>query len=410
MSERKPLSFHVPEPPVRPGGTPDFSDVAIPRAGSVRRPPVDARPEEIRDLAYSIIRVLNRDSEAVGPWSGLLSDEELLEGLRHMMTLRAFDARMQMAQRQGKTSFYMQHMGEEAVSCAFRKALEPGDMNFPTYRQAGLLIAGGYPMVDMMNQIYSNARDPLKGRQLPVMYSSREHGFFSISGNLATQFVQAVGWAMASAMKGDRRIAAGWIGDGSTAESDFHAALVFASTYKPPVVLNIVNNQWAISTFQGIARGDAGTFAARGHGFGIPALRVDGNDYLAVHAVARWAVERAHRNLGPTLVEYVTYRVGAHSTSDDPTAYRPKDESDAWPLGDPVIRLKNHLIRRGAWSEERHRQGEAEILAAVLAAQKEAESHGTLHAGPKPSTRDMFEGVFAEMPPHLRRQRQQAGY
>ena len=410
MSERKPLSFHVPEPPVRPGGTPDFSDVAIPRAGSVRRPPVDARPEEIRDLAYSIIRVLNRDSEAVGPWSGLLSDEELLEGLRHMMTLRAFDERMQMAQRQGKTSFYMQHMGEEAVSCAFRRALEPGDMNFPTYRQAGLLIAGGYPMVDMMNQIYSNAGDPLKGRQLPVMYSSREHGFFSISGNLATQFVQAVGWAMASAMKGDKRIAAGWIGDGSTAESDFHAALVFASTYKPPVVLNIVNNQWAISTFQGIARGDAGTFAARGHGFGIPALRVDGNDYLAVHAVAKWAVERAHRNLGPTLVEYVTYRVGAHSTSDDPTAYRPKDESDAWPLGDPVIRLKNHLISRGAWSEERHRQGEAEILAAVLAAQKEAESHGTLHAGPKPSTRDMFEGVFAEMPPHLRRQRQQAGY
>ena len=129
-----------------------------------------------------------------------------------------------------------------------------------------------------------------------------------------------------------------------------------------------------------------------------------------MHAVAKWAVERAHRNLGPTVVEYVTYRVGAHSTSDDPTAYRPKDESDAWPLGDPVIRLKNHLIHRGAWSEERHRQGEAETLAAVLAAQKEAESHGTLHAGPKPSTRDMFEGVFAEMPPHLRRQRQQAGY
>ena len=269
---------------------------------------------------------------------------------------------MLMAQRQGKTSFYMQHMGEEAVSCAFRRALEPGDMNFPTYRQAGLLIAGGYPMVEMMNQIYSNEADPLKGRQLPIMYSSKEHGFFSISGNLATQFIQAVGWAMASAIKGDTRIAAGWIGDGSTAESDFHAALVFASTYSAPVVLNIVNNQWAISTFQGIARGGSGTFAARGLGFGIPALRVDGNDYLAVHAVANWAVERARRNLGPTLVEYVTYRVGAHSTSDDPSAYRPKTESDAWPLGDPVIRLKNHLIATGAWSEERHKQAEAEIL------------------------------------------------
>jgi 2-oxoisovalerate dehydrogenase E1 component alpha subunit len=409
MSDRKPLSFHVPAPAVRPGGTPDFSDVRISLAGEVRRPEVDVAPEDIRDLAYAIIRVLDRDSEAVGPWAGLLGDDALLKGLRDMMTLRAFDARMQMAQRQGKTSFYMQHMGEEAVSCAFRVALEPGDMNFPTYRQAGLLIGGGYPMLEMMNQIYSNELDPLKGRQLPVMYSSREHGFFSISGNLATQFIQAVGWAMASAMKHDTKIAAGWIGDGSTAESDFHAALVFASTYKAPVVLNIVNNQWAISTFQGIARGGSGTFAARGLGFGIPALRVDGNDYLAVYAVAKWAVERARRNLGPTLVEYVTYRVGAHSTSDDPSAYRPKTESDAWPLGDPVLRLKGHLIRRGVWSEERHKQAEAEIMADVIAVQKEAERHGTLHSGPHPSARDMFEGVYEEMPPHLRRQRQQGG-
>lgn len=194
MTEPAPLRFHVPEPAVRPGDAPDFSNVAIPEAGSVRRPNIDADPESIRDLAYSIIRVLDRNGEAVGPWAGLLTDDELAEGLRHMMTLRGFDARMQTAQRQGKTSFYMQHMGEEAVSCAFRRALDPGDMNFPTYRQAGLLIAGGYPMVEMMNQIFSNEGDPLKGRQLPVMYSSKEHGFFSISGNLATQFVQTVGW------------------------------------------------------------------------------------------------------------------------------------------------------------------------------------------------------------------------
>jgi 2-oxoisovalerate dehydrogenase E1 component alpha subunit len=409
MTAYEPLTLHVPEPAVRPGGTPDFSNVKIPKAGAVPQPDVDVDPETIRDLAFSIIRVLNRNGEAVGPWAGLLSDEELIEGMRHMMTLRTFDARMLIAQRQGKTSFYMQHLGEEAISCAFRKALSPGDMNFPTYRQAGLLIAGGYSMVDMMCQVYSNARDPLKGRQLPVMYSSKEHGFFTISGNLATQYVQAVGWAMASAICNDTKIAAAWIGDGSTAESDFHAALVFASTYKAPVILNIVNNQWAISTFQGIARGGSGTFAARGLGFGIPSLRVDGNDYLAVHAVAKWAAERARRNLGPTLVEYVTYRVGAHSTSDDPAAYRPKTESDAWPLGDPIIRLKNHLIARGVWSEERHRQAEAEILDSVIAAQKEAESYGTLHAGGKPSARDMFDGVYAEMPPHLRRQRQQAG-
>ena len=409
MPAHESLRLHVPEPEVRPGDQPDFSHVKIPQAGSVERPPVDVDPREIRDLAYSIIRVLNRKGEAVGPWAGSLTSEELLEGLRHMMTLRAFDARMQTAQRQGKTSFYMQHMGEEAVSCAFRRALEPGDMNFPTYRQAGLLIAGGYPMVDMMNQIYSNEADPLKGRQLPVLYSAKEHGFFTVSGNLATQFVQAVGWAMASAIRNDTRIAVGWIGDGSTAESDFHAALVFASTYRAPVVLNIVNNQWAISTFQGIARGGSGTFAARGLGFGIPALRVDGNDYPAVHAVAKWAVERARRNLGPTLVEYVTYRVGAHSTSDDPSAYRPKTESEAWPLGDPVLRLKNHLIATGAWSEERHKQAEAEILDDVIAAQRQAEKHGTLHSGRKPSMRDIFEDVYATMPPHLRRQRQKAG-
>ncbi len=407
-----PLSLTVPEPEVRPGGTPDFSKVPIPRAGTVRRPEVDADPEELRDLAFTIIRVLNRDGQAVGPWAEAvaLSDEDLLAGLRHMMTLRAYDARMQMAQRQQKTSFYMQHLGEEAVSCAFTRALNPGDMNFPTYRQAGLLIASGYPVKSMMNQVYSNAEDPMRGRQLPVMYSVKDHGFFSISGNLATQYIQAVGWAMASAISGDSKIAAAWIGDGSTAESDFHAALVFASTYKAPVVLNIVNNQWAISTFQGIARGGAGTFAARGLGFGIPALRVDGNDYIAVVAVARWAAERARRNLGPTVIEYVTYRQGAHSTSDDPSAYRPAEESAAWPLGDPILRLKNPLICKGAWSEERHAQAEAEIMAGLIATQKEAEAIGTLHSGDHPSVREMFEDVYETMPPHLRRQRQEAGF
>jgi 2-oxoisovalerate dehydrogenase E1 component alpha subunit len=410
MPDRMSLALHIPEPEFRGGSKPDFCSVAVPRAGTVRRPDVAEDPENMRDLAFTIIRVLNRAGEAVGPWAGTLTDEEVKEGLRHMMLLRAFDARMLTAQRQGKTSFYMQHLGEEAISTAFRRALEPGDMNFPTYRQAGLLIANGYPLVSMMNQIFSNDGDPLRGRQLPIMYSSKEHGFFSISGNLGTQFVQAVGWAMASAISHDTRIAAGWIGDGSTAENDFHAALVFASTYKAPVILNIVNNQWAISTFQGIARGGSGTFAARGHGFGIPALRVDGNDYLAVHAVARWAAERARRNLGPTLVEYVTYRAGGHSTSDDPSAYRPKEEGDAWPLGDPILRLKAHLICKGIWSEDRHRQAEAEVLDEVVTAQNEAEAIGTLASGHAPSPRDMFEDVYAEMPTHLVRQRQEAGY
>lgn len=403
------LQLHVPEPACRPGDTPDFSDFEVPKAGEVPRPPVDVDAEDIHDLAYDIIRVTDDQGKAAGPWAATLTDEEKLKGLRDMMTVRAFDARMLMAQRQGKTSFYMQALGEEAVACAFQSALSPGDMNFPTYRQQGLLITAGYPLIDMMNQIYSNSADPLNGRQLPIMYSSKKHGFFTISGNLGTQFIQAVGWAMASAIAGDSKIAAGWIGDGATAESDFHAAMVFASTFRAPVILNIVNNQWAISTFQGIARGRAATFASRGLGFGIPALRVDGNDFLAVHAVAKWAAERAHLGHGATLIEHVTYRAGPHSTSDDPSGYRPKQESGAWPLGDPVERFKTHLIGEGVWSEERHTQAQAEIESEIIRLQKEAEKKGTLHDGPHPSPKDMFEDVYAEMPENLIRQRQEAG-
>jgi 2-oxoisovalerate dehydrogenase E1 component alpha subunit len=289
-------------------------------------------------------------------------------------------------------------------------ALCKGDMNFPTYRQSGLLIAGGYPLESMMNQIYSNASDPLKGRQMPVLYSAKDYGYFSISGNLGTQYIQAVGWAMASAIAGDTKIASAWIGDGASSISDFHAAMVFASTYHAPVILNVVNNQWAISTFQGVARGDAATFAARGHGFGIPSLRVDGNDYLAVHAVAKWAAERARRGLGATLIEHVTYRAGGHSTSDDPSSYRAKGESTAWPLGDPIERLKAHLITLGEWSEDRHAQAEAEIMDEVRSTQKTAEAIGTLTSGDHAATRDIFEEVFETMPSHLKRQRKEAGY
>lgn len=409
MTDHGPLSLNVPEPAVRPGGRPDFSYLTIPEAGSVRRPDIDVAPEEIRDLAYTIIRVLDAKGEAVGPWAGGLDDETALKGLRAMMRTRAYDARMMKAQRQGKTSFYMPCTGEEAIAVAHQLALSPGDMNFPTYRQQGLLIAREHPLVEMMCQVYSNAGDVLRGRQMPIMYAFRDSGFFSISGNLGTQYVQAVGWAMASAIKGDTKIASGWIGDGATAENDFHSALLCASVYRAPVVLNVVNNQWAISSFQGIAGGQSATFAARGHGYGVASLRADGNDFLAVYAVSKWAIERARRNLGPTLIEWVSYRVGPHSTSDDPSKYRPKDEPDAWPLGDPIVRLKMYLIANGAWSEDRHTQAQAEVDGEMRAAAKEAESYGTLGEGPAPSAKEMFEGVFKEMPPHLRRQRQQMG-
>jgi 2-oxoisovalerate dehydrogenase E1 component alpha subunit len=407
------VTLNFPHPPARPDQQADFSKMDIPPAGSLDVPPLDLTAQDSRDYANGMIRVLNNEGEPVGPWADYIADLDadiLLQGLRDMMKTRAIDKRLLNAQRQGKTSFYIQCTGEEAIGCGFQRQLQKGDMNFPTYRQQSLLIAAEYPLEALMGQIYSNECDPLEGRQLPIMHSSREYGFFSISGNLGTQYIQAVGWAMANALSGDGTIAAGWIGDGATASNDFHSALLCASVYQPPVILNIVNNQWAISTYTGVASGASRTYAARARGYGIPAMRVDGNDYLAVAAVSRWASERARSGYGPVAIEWFTYRVAAHSTSDDPSAYRPKDEALAWPLGDPINRLKAHLILRGSWTEERHVQAEAQILDEVVAVQKEVESHGTF-INPKPmSPATIFKGVYAELPEHLIRQRQEMGY
>jgi len=403
------LSLRIPEPKARPGDPIDFSGLNVPPAGSAPRPDTRANAYQVRDLAFTLIRVLDEAGKAVGPWDPKLSPAMLKSGLRTMVITRAYDDRMYRMQRQGKTSFYMKCTGEEAVAAAQAVALEDDDMCFPTYRQQALLIARGYPLVDMMNQIYSNEKDPVKGRQLPVMYTSKKHGFFTISGNLGTQFSQAVGWAMASAYKGDNRIACAYIGEGSTAEGDFHSALTFASVYDAPVILNVVNNQWAISSFQGIAGGEESTFASRGIGYGMPALRVDGNDFLAVYAATKWASERARANLGPTLIEHFTYRAAPHSTSDEPSRYRPAEEAKGWPLGDPVERLKAHLIAIGEWSEDDQKALEKEATEIVRAAGKEAEAIGTLGQS-RPSVKEMFEDVFKETPWHIRRQRQEMGY
>ncbi|NMM87325.1 3-methyl-2-oxobutanoate dehydrogenase (2-methylpropanoyl-transferring) subunit alpha [Rhodococcus sp. SRB_17] len=410
MNPHPALRLHVPEPTGRPGCKTDFSYLSVSPAGAVRRPPIDTPAADTADLANHLVRVLDPEGRAVGPWAVALAPERLRRGLRAMLKTRIFDARMLIAQRQKKLSFYIQCLGEEAIAVAHALALAPGDMCFPTYRQQGLLLArDDIPLSEMVCQLMSNERDPLKGRQLPVMYSYKRAGFFSISGNLATQLVQAVGWAMASAIRGDTKIASGWIGDGATAESDFHTALTFAHVYRAPVILNVVNNQWAISTFQSIAGGEGTTFADRGVGCGIASLRVDGNDFLAVYAASQWAAERARGNHGPTLIEWVTYRAGPHSTSDDPSKYRPADDWQRFPLGDPIARLKQHLIALGAWSDERHAQAQQELEAEVVAAQKEAESHGTLLDGRVPSAATMFDDVYQELPAHLRRQRQQLG-
>jgi len=381
----------------------------LPKAGDAKRPKVMIEPSEIRDLAFSLVRVLDDKHEAVGPWDPKLDASVLKEGLRHMCLLRIFDDRMQTMQRQGKLSFYMKSLGEEAVAIAQGMALRPDDILFPSYRQPGLQFVRGRDIVDMICHCITNAKDNVKGRQMPVHYSWKEGNLVSISSPVGTQFPQAVGCAMASAYKGEDNVSISWVGDGTAAEGDFHYALNFASVYKAPVLLNVVNNQWAISTHKNISSGGS-TFAARGIAYDVPSIRVDGNDFLALYSVTSWAAERARKGGGPTFIEVFTYRGEAHSTSDDPTRYRPKDEWKSWPLGDPIERLKAHLIGLEAWSEKEQNKLEKELDALVIKSYKEAEKHGTLSEGPWASEDTLFEDVYKKPPRHLRKQRQEFGF
>jgi len=395
----------IPQPTARPGEEPDFSYLDLSPAGAVGKPPLDSRIRDIEHLSSGLVRVLDDDHTAKGQWNPNFDAEQLQVGLRWMMLNRVFDERMWQIQRQGRISFYMQATGEEAVSIAQAMALRPGDMCFPSYRNQGLYLYRGVTLVEMMDQCLSNTQDMCQGRQLPIMYHSKSGNVFSVSGNLGTQYPHAVGWAMASAIKGEDHIAASWVGDGTTAEADFYHALTFAAVYQAPVILNVVNNQWAISSFQGTAGGQQRSFAARGLGLGIPGLRVDGNDFLAVYSATVWAADRARRGGGPTLIELVTYRGGAHSTSDDPSKYRPKDEWSSFPLGDPIERLKNFMIAEGHWSDAKHERLIDELKTEVTAAWKEAQTHGTMTEGPWLDPATMFDDVYAEIPQHLESQR-----
>jgi 2-oxoisovalerate dehydrogenase E1 component alpha subunit len=238
---------------------------------------------------------------------------------------------------------------------------------------------------------------------MPVHYSWRAGNVVSISSPVGTQFPQAVGAAMAFAYRGERRVVGAWIGDGTSAQGDFHHALNFASVFRPPCVLNVVDNQWAISTHRSLSTGGA-TYASRVDAYHLPGLRVDGNDFLAVYAVEAWAIERARRGGGPTLVEHVTYRRDAHSTSDDPTQYRAPDESDRWPGGDPIERLKRHLIREDQWSEAAHRDLNSALELEVSATFQHAETFGSLNGGHGHSLESMFDDVYEALPPHLQAQ------
>lgn len=403
-----PLTLHIPAPAARPGDTPDFSHIAIPPAGRMPRPEPTAPASALGELAHGLIRVLDEQGKAVGPWAPSIELEKLRAGLSAMLLTRLFEERMFRSHRQGKTSFFMKSTGEEAIGAAQALVMGKRDMCFPTYRVLSWLMAREYPLIDLVNQIFSNEKDPLKGRQLPILYSARDYGFYSLSGNLGSRFGHAVGWAMASAYKGDDSLALAYIGEGSTAEGDFHEALTFASVYHAPVILCVTNNQWAISSYSGIAGAEEATFAAKAAGYGLPGLRVDGNDFLAVWAATEWAVARARASLGATLIEFYTYRASGHSTSDDPTRYRPADEAAHWPLGDPIARLKQHLIAIGEWDEVRHVQFEAELAERVKTTAKEGEGVGTLGKS-KPPVSEMFEGVFEAPDWRVLEQRRELG-
>lgn len=397
--------MYVPEPPFRPGDIPDYSHISVPSDHTPPRPDPLCDDHETAAHALGLIRVMRFNGEAVGEWRPDLSADDMRKALHDMMLTRAMDRRMFNMQRQGKMSFYMKSTGEEAVSVGHAMALRHDDMIFPTYRQQGILINRGAPIEEMMCQCLSNGGDRLQGKSIPVLYSFRDFGFFSISGNLGTQLIQGVGWAMACAYKEEDGIASVFTGEGATAEGDFHYALNFASTYRAPCIINVVNNQWAISSFQGIAMGEGESFAARGTGYGLATLRVDGNDLLAVYAASKWAAERARNGGGATVIEHFTYRKEGHSTSDDPSQYRPETDPDVWPFGDPIERLKRHLIHIGEWSEDQHNAQAETVKSAIKTLYKKAEKMGNLSGDSHVDPLTMFEQVYADIPDHLARQR-----
>lgn len=371
-------------------------------------PAPDTSAADLRDMPFQLIRTLDDNGRAQGGWKSTLSPDQLLRGLRSMLLNRAFDERMFALQRQGKTSFFMKTTGEEALGVAPSMVRRRDDMLFPTYRHVGWLLARDYPILKLLNQVFSNSDDPLKGRQLPILYSAKEYGFYSLSGNVGSRIGHAVGWAMAAAYSNTDQVSVGCVGEGTTAEGDFHEALTFASVYRAPVIFAVNNNQWAISSFSGIAGGQETTFASKAIGYGIPGLLVDGNDFLAVSAAYEWASERARAGHGATLIEFFTYRAEGHSTSDDPTKYRPKNEASVWPLGDPVERLTQHLIGAGAWDLERDEALKTELKRLVRDEVKKAEMVGTLGQS-KPSVKEMFECVFEQPDWRLIEQRRELG-
>ena len=361
-----------------------------------------ARLDDTRttDPALGLFRVLRDDGTADPENDPLLSSEMLRRMYREMRRLRLLDERMILMQRQGRVGFYGACTGQEAVPIATGLALAEQDWVFPALRESAIMLVRGFPLRTYLAQVYGNSLDVLKGRQMPSHMSGRAVNQVSWSSCIGPQLPHAVGAAWAAKLKKDDVVTVGFMGDGATSQPDFHSAMNFAAVFKTPCVLICQNNQFAISV-PAKRQTASETFAIKGHAYGMPSIRVDGNDPLAVYRAVSDAVALARQGGGPTFIECLTYRIGAHSTSDDPTRYRSQAEVEAWQKKDPIDRLRAYLVAQELLTDAEDAAMESEITAEILAAIAEVEP-----AEP-PARETIFDDVYAELPWHLREQREE---
>ncbi len=366
-----------------------------------RREPGTAREwEPGRSLMeFPLSRLVDEDGAVVGdPDEILLGDAEVQRLYRWMVLNRALDERMITLQRQGRIGFYIGSIGEEATVFGTAAALADADWIFPCYREHGAALLRGMPLVTFMCDLFGNAGDAMKGRQMPCHEAWRPGRYASISSPIATEIPHAVGAAWAARLKGDEMVSLTYFGEGATSANDFHTGLNFAAVRKIPVVFVCRNNGWAISVPRE-KQTAAETIAQKAIAYGMRGERVDGNDLLAVHAATRRARARAAAGEGPTLLECVTYRVEGHSTSDDPRVYRPAELVEPWKRRDPIARVKRYLASRGALDDAADTRLRDEIRDELQRALREAEAFPA-----KPPIATLFENVYEEP---LRQQREQ---
>jgi pyruvate dehydrogenase E1 component alpha subunit/2-oxoisovalerate dehydrogenase E1 component alpha subunit len=363
-------------------------------SAAMTEPNVDEKPPA--DPALGLFGVLGEDGK-IKPGVPMPDSALLLRMYREMKRVRILDERMVMLQRQGRVGFYGACTGQEAAVVATGLAAAPEDWIFPALRENAVMLVRGFPLVSYVAQVYGSSADPLKGRQMPAHISSRSVNQVSWSSCIATQIPHAVGAAWAAKLKGDPVVTLGFMGDGATSESDFHAALNFAGIFRLPTVLICQNNQWAISV--PFAKQTASpTIAVKAYAYGMGGIRVDGNDVVAVHQVLSEAIARARGGEGPTFIELLTYRIAPHSTSDDPTRYRSNAEVEVWLRRDPLDRLVRFLRSQDLLTAAEEERVEQEAAREIRDAIDEVEASGP------PELSSLFEDVYAEKPWHLAEQ------